>query len=218
MGAMGSRWSWWVWAIVWLHVVYTWAVWWFSWLPAVGEAPHSGATDPTVIKILILAGAILCFVLLVAAFFGGLALSRDSLRQNAGLWHFALCLIVLLPLTVWAWLWDDRKAVLFDGGIPVWPVEPSPCNAACRQLLSDQQLAYLEWLAILFFSVVFHTFILASVIHGWRMELVASSIRVGPAGTSERKIAAKRKSGPTTLDEAANTLLVADGGARRNRR
>lgn len=161
-------------------------IWWFIFLPVVGEVTNSGAFDPTVIKILLLIGAILAAVLLIVAFFAGIAWSSDSLRQSANLWHFVEATFLLIVITIWAWLWDDRKSTLFTGGVPVFPVFPSPCNAACRDLVASQSLAFMEWKVILILSTVFLTIIIASVLRGWRMMITARAYarpKVGRNGT-----------------------------------
>ncbi len=199
-------------------------MWWFSFLPVVGELTNSGGVDPTVIKSLILAGAVLCTVLLIGSFFVGVGWSRSGMRQTMGLWHAVLCLVLLIPLTVWAWLWDDRQADLFDGGVPIWPVFPSMCDSSCRELHSAQQLAYIEWNVILLLSVTFHSIIIASVIHGWRIYLAVMAVRVagisGPNsnnGIGKSNNNNKKKKKTTSLGEAADILLQERGGGRNRR-
>ncbi len=205
-----------MWAFAVLHILYAAVIWWFVFLPLVGEVTHSGAFDPTVIKWLLLAGAALATVLMAIAFFAGLVFEPNAARQNSIFWHFVTAMFLYVVITVWAFLWDDRKSDLFagSGGSPIWPIFPQPCNAACRTAVAAQQMSYIEWIAILTLATLFITIILVSIIDGWRMLLVHRSKRgsgTGGGTGTYRKVSEKRgagsKSGKRDNTELADDLF-----------
>lgn len=152
--ANGNGRGFWVWIFLVLVILGSAVLWWFGWLPAVGQIPHSGVADPTTIKIFLTVIASICGLFLIIAFFFGAVFSRT--RTSSGIWPLGIATFILAILTVWAWLLDDKINATFTDGIPVLP---AGYDAAQTNL-------YMQWTAFLIFMVVFITVFIVAAIGG----------------------------------------------------
>ncbi|KKL72669.1 hypothetical protein LCGC14_2082590 [marine sediment metagenome] len=168
MGRYGGGASWWIILIFVLYWIYAFFLWWVAFLPFVGEvsngAPSSDLFDPTTIKWLYLALLIVTFIFLVIAFFM-VVLSDQKQRQSLYIWHFGILFFLVLVLTIWVFLWDDRNADLWADGVPKIVPFPSPCNPACRTLHALQETAYIYWFGLLAISFLVFSWTLFAIFY-----------------------------------------------------
>ncbi len=148
-------------------VIYNLVVWWFAFLPAVGETENSGSTDPTVIKWLVLTSAVLAVLFGIIALFWGFwrGMQADGNFITRTTWHTLYFLLmntfILVVLTVWAFLWDDRFSALFGDGSPVIPASADPS-------FEIKMRAYIEWKVILILIVTSILVLIYFAIDAWK--------------------------------------------------
>lgn len=148
-------------------VIYNLVVWWFAFLPAVGETENSGSTDPTVIKWLVLTSAVLAVLFGIIALFWGFwrGMQANDYLITRTTWHTLYFLLmntfILVVLTVWAFLWDDRFSALFGDGSPVIPASADPS-------FEIKMRAYIEWKVILILIVTSILVLIYFAIDAWK--------------------------------------------------
>ena len=156
MGTGTGGWGVWIWILFGLKIIGLLILWWFAWLPAIGQIPHSGIADPTVIKIFLTVVAPLCAVLLFLSYFGNALFSTSRVRMNSVMMPFGIATVLLVILTIWAWILDDEIQAVFIDGIPLIPAGYD----------ATELKLYLEWTVFLIVTVVFLTIIIVAAIGG----------------------------------------------------